>query len=239
VLETEPHWFRRWRESLILYQITLQAAMCELAQSGRLVYHGSGGQELFPGVRHVLKILLNAPMEYRIEKLKARQQSDETEPKDRRGFDDKAARHYLEQLDGIRTRRLKAIFGVDWRDSTHYDLVINISQMSLDTAARMIVEAAQSEEYQPDSESDQAFQDLMVTARVRAALAIPRETRDLAIHVRSEKGEVHLSGILSSPAVEAEIVKTVEKVPGVVKVVSDLIFTQRLGEYSSRMIVRH
>ena len=78
VLETEPHWFKRWRESLMLYRTTLQAAMCELARSGRLVYHGSGGQELFPGIRHVLKVLLNTPMEYRIERFKDRQKLDET-----------------------------------------------------------------------------------------------------------------------------------------------------------------
>ena len=40
VLETEPHWWERWMESLRLYRITLQAAMCEVAQGGKLVYHG-------------------------------------------------------------------------------------------------------------------------------------------------------------------------------------------------------
>jgi len=55
VLETQGHWWERWLESLRLYRITLQAAMCEVAQAGDLVYHGRAGQELFPGIRHVLK----------------------------------------------------------------------------------------------------------------------------------------------------------------------------------------
>ena len=42
VLEVEGHWWERWRESLRLYRITLQAAMCEVAQGGKLVYHGRG-----------------------------------------------------------------------------------------------------------------------------------------------------------------------------------------------------
>ena len=32
VLETQGHWWERWLESLRLYRITLQAAMCEVAQ---------------------------------------------------------------------------------------------------------------------------------------------------------------------------------------------------------------
>src|SRR4051812_49856364 len=32
VLETEGHWWERWLESVRLYRITLQAAMCEVAQ---------------------------------------------------------------------------------------------------------------------------------------------------------------------------------------------------------------
>ena len=44
VLETQGHWWERWLEGLRLYRITLQAAMCEVAQGGNLVYHGRGGQ---------------------------------------------------------------------------------------------------------------------------------------------------------------------------------------------------
>ena len=67
VLEAESRWWERWRESLRLYRITLQAAMCEVAQGGQLVYHGRAGQQLLPGIGHVLRVLIVAPIEYRIE----------------------------------------------------------------------------------------------------------------------------------------------------------------------------
>ena len=63
VLETQGHWWERWLEGLRLYRITLQAAMCEVAQNGNLVYHGRGGQELFPGIKHVLKVLIVSSMD--------------------------------------------------------------------------------------------------------------------------------------------------------------------------------
>lgn len=210
VLETAPHWWERWVESLRLYRITLQAAMCEVAQEGNLVYHGHGGQELFPGIRHVFKVRLTAPIEYRIAQVRARE-----------GLDEAVARHYIHEVDKARTRRLQALFGSDWQDPTRYDLVLNISRMTLETAAHLIVEAIQREEYQPTPESQQAFRDLTITARVQAVLIVSPRTRNLGINIRAEKGEVHLWGVLSDPRLEEQIVRMVEGVPGVTKVAVD------------------
>src|SRR5207245_8551758 len=97
VLESEGHWWGRWVESLRLYRITLQAAMCEVAQGGRIVYHGRAGQELFPGIRHVLKVLIIASMDYRIEQVKTR-----------RGLDNTNARQLLKELDRVRGSRSRS-----------------------------------------------------------------------------------------------------------------------------------
>lgn len=216
VLESEPHWWRRWTESLRLYRVALQAAMCELAQNGKLVYHGRAGQEFFPGVSHVLRVLLHAPMEYRLEQVRVR-----------KGLNENDARDFLEHLDRIRAHRFKAIFGVDWQDPARYDLALNISRMNLETSADLVVEIAQREEFQPDSESMQAFQDLTITARVKAALAVSPKTRDLDISVQSGQGQVRLYGLLHQPELEGEIVELVKEVPGVSKVAPDFLSTSR------------
>lgn len=211
VLETEPHWWKRWLESLRLYRITLQAGMCEIAQGGNLVYHGYGGQELFPGIRHVLKVFLAAPMEYRIRLVKAQ-----------KGLDEEAAREYLNHSDRVRARRLKAIFGVDWRDPARYDLVLNFSRMSFETAAHLVVEAVQRGEYQPTEESRQAFEDLTVTSRVQAALITSQSTRNLNLNVKAEKGQVSVWGTVDEAALEQEIIRIVKAVPGVTQVSADI-----------------
>ena len=210
VLETAPHWWERWQESLRLYRIILQAAMCEVAQGGKLVYHGHAGQELFPAIRHVLKVYLTAPMAYRVEQVRARQKLSEN-----------AALHYIEQVDKARTRRLQAIFGADWRDPSRYDLVLNIAQMSLETAAHLIIEASRRKDYQPTAESEQAFQDLTISARVQAAFIVSPRTRNLMINVRVERGQVRLSGILAQSDLEQEIVRVAEGITGVSKVEAD------------------
>ncbi|MFQ5902199.1 MAG: cytidylate kinase family protein [Candidatus Binatia bacterium] len=210
VLETAPRWWERWRESMRLYRIVLQAAMCEIAQGGNLVYHGHGGQELFPGIRHVLKVHLTAPMAYRIEQVRSRE-----------GLNETAALQYIEQVDKTRNRRLQAVFGTDWLDPSRYDLVLNIAQMTLETASHLVVEAARREDYQPTAASEQAFRELTITARVQAALVMSPKTRNLTINVRVEQGQVHVSGILAQSELEQEITRLIEGIPGVTRVVAE------------------
>lgn len=211
ILEAEGHWWERWLESLRLYRITLQAAMCEVAQGGKLVYHGRGGQELFPGIRHVLKVLVIAPVEYRIEQVKAQ-----------KGLDADAAKQFLKELDRVRTRRLRALFNVDWQDPNRYDLVLNTAHMGAESAAHLVAEAGRRNEFQPTAESEKAFQDLSISARVQAALITSPKTRNIILNVRADGGQVHISGILADPDLEEEIVRIAKSVPGVTHVVTDI-----------------
>lgn len=211
VLETQGHWWERWLESLRLYRITLQAAMCEVAQSGALVYHGRAGQELFPGIRHVLKVLIVSSVEYRMEQVKAR-----------RGLEGENARQFIRDLDRVRGRRLRALFNIDWQDPTNYDLVLNTSRAAPEMAAFLITTAAQRPEYQPTPESEKAFQDLTITARVQAALITSPKTRNVILNVVSDGGLVNISGILADPDLEREIVRIANEVPGVRQVVTDI-----------------
>src|SRR6185436_21095735 len=125
----------------------------------KVVYHGHLGHELLSGIGHVLKVLLTAPIEFRIEQIRTRQ-----------SLTDVAARHYIEEVDKARSRRLMEMFGSDWRDPNRYDLVLNISKMRREGAKQVIVEAAKLEEYQPTPASIRAFNDLALAARVHATL---------------------------------------------------------------------
>lgn len=211
VLETEGHWWERWLESARLYRITLQAAMCEVAQSGNLVYHGRAGQELFPGIGHVLKVLTVASMDFRIDQVKQRQ-----------GMDTEKARQYVKDLDRVRSRRLRSLFNVDWLDPQGYDLVINTTRVSVDMAADLITAAIQKAEFQSSPTSEKAFRDLTVSARVQAALVISPKTRNIVLNVRSDEGRVSVSGILADAELEKEIVRIAKAVPGVAEVSTDI-----------------
>jgi cytidylate kinase len=210
IVEKGPHWWERLLQDLRPYRTALQAALCELSDDGKLVYHGHLGHELLLGVGHVLKVLLTAPIEYRIEQIRARQ-----------NLTDAAARHYLEEIDKARSRRLMAMFGTDWRDANRFDLVLNMSKLRRDGAKRVIVEAAKLDEYQPTAASNQAFNDLALGARVHAVLFASPDIRGSALEVRANRGHITVSGRVDQ-GLEDEVVKLVKSVPGVTNVTSEV-----------------
>jgi cytidylate kinase len=218
VLEKDPHWWERWLQNTRPYRVALQAAMCEVAQGGNIVYHGHIGHELLPGIRHVLKILLTAPLEFRIKQIQSQQALSET-----------GARSYIEHVDEARTRRLVALFGTDWRDITRYDLALNVAQVGIEGVTRVIVEAARLERYQATAASEQDFKNLALASRVQAVLVMSPSFRNLGVTVRADNGEVHVLGAFARSVSEEELVGVIKSVPGVTKVVTDCL-PDDLGE---------
>ena len=211
VVEKDQHWWERLLQDLSPYRIALQATLCELAHDGKLVYHGHLGHELLSGIAHVLKVLLTAPIEFRIEQVRARQ-----------NLTDAAARHYIEEVDQARSRRLMAMFGADWRDPNRYDLILNMGKMRREGAKRVIIEAAKLEEFQPTPASAQVFNDLALGSRVHATLFASPKVGGSALEVRAESGHVHVRGRVGHEALEDEVAKLVKSVPGVIKLTTDL-----------------
>jgi osmotically-inducible protein OsmY len=77
-------------------------------------------------------------------------------------------------------------------------------------------------EFQPTRESTKAFQDLATTARVQAALITSPKTRNVVLNVKSDNGQVSISGILADPDLEKEIVRIAKGVGGVSEVSTDI-----------------
>jgi cytidylate kinase len=210
IVEKGMHWWERLLQDLRPYRIALQATLCELAHDGKLVYHGHLGHELLPGIGHVLKVLLTAPIDFRIEQVRARQD-----------LTDAAAHHYIEEVDKARSRRLMAMFGTDWHDPNRFDLILNMSRMRREGATRVIIEAAKLEEYQSTPASEQAFNDLALGSRVHATLFASPDAQGSGLEVRAEGGHIYVKGRVDQ-GLEDEVVKLVKNVPGVTKVTTDL-----------------
>jgi hypothetical protein len=169
------------------------------------------GHELLSGVGHVLKVLLTAPIEFRIEQVRARQNQTTS-----------SARHYIEEVDKARSRRLIAMFGADWRDPNRYDLILNMARMTRDGAKLVILEAAGLAEYQPTAESTKAFDNLALGSRVHATLMASTEVRGSALEVRAENGHVHVKGRIDHETLEDTVLQLVKTVPGVTKVTTQV-----------------
>jgi cytidylate kinase len=211
ILEREPTWWATFTRNLEPYRIALQSAFCEVARNQSIVYHGHIGHELIPKFSHVLKVLLTAPMEMRVEQIQARH-----------GFNEVAARRYIEEVDKARTRRLKGMFSSDWRDASRYDLVVNLGYMGLETAKRLIIETAQAPDYQTTPASKQAFEDFALASRVKATLLLGNDFSNSRFEVKARAGNVEISGTIPDWVSDDHITRQVSSIPGVKSVITDL-----------------
>lgn len=211
IVERDPTWWATFTHNLDPYRIALQAAFCEIARDQGIVYHGHLGHELIPKFHHVLKVLLTAPMEMRIEQVRARHK-----------LNDLAARRYVEEIDKARTRRLQGMFGTDWRDASRYDLVVNLGYMSLVTAKQLIVGAAQAPDFQMTPGSKQAFENFALASRVRATLALAEDLSQVRVDVKADNGDVNVVGTVPEWLTARHVIAQIEAIPGIKHVHADL-----------------
>jgi cytidylate kinase len=210
LMETSPEVTPLRPEQLRLYRVVMQAAMCEVLQGGKIVYHGHGGQEFLPGIAHVLRVRLLAPLAYRVARVR-----------EQRHMDQASAYLYLTKVDDIRARRVQEFFGIDWQDPRRYDLLLNLARTSLDESGQKVAEWAKRPEFQPTPASDQALQDLTVKARVEAALAVNEASRSVILNIFAKQGTVYAWGPLPDFGAEREVLRVIEGVEGVRDVIPD------------------
>jgi hypothetical protein len=197
-----------------VYRIALQAALPELAQDGNLVYHGRAGHEFFRGIRHVLNVFVDTPTESRIKEVMAR-----------KGLAAESARKYLDKLDRARAWHIRELFKIDWRDPTQYDIVLNTSRTTVETAARTIAEVSQRAEYRPTAESLQAMKDLTITARVEAVL-VASGLYISNLEVEARCGEVRVGGRILAEVVRDIASDRIRNIAGVTRVKTSFVITE-------------
>jgi cytidylate kinase len=211
--EKAPTFWEKLTASRRVYLTFVQAAMCEYAEQGNLVYHGHAGHALLPGIRHVLKVRLVAPLEYRISAVMARNAR----------MDRKAAVRYIAQVDDERTSRMRYLFDVDWRDPHHYDLILSLDKLTVDTACDLVIQAVQWEPFQPTDASRLALHNLALSSRIRAALETHPHLGPYHIGVDVEGGVVTLSGALPTDDAIQQVVSLAEQTTGITQVLNQLV----------------
>jgi len=123
----------RLKKDRKVYDEMVRSAIAEIAAIHNVVILGSGGQFLFSRVAASLHVQIVAPLPYRIARVMRTARVD---------------RARAEEIIGERDREkeifLNTLYGRDWRDPAHYDIVLNIDHFSNDVAVEIIVKAAQA-----------------------------------------------------------------------------------------------
>ena len=203
-VEKRPPLWERLIGKRTHYLTFVKAALCDQALAGPLVYHGYVGHLVFPGVSHVVRVRAIADMDYRIEAAMRHQ-----------GLSRKDAVAYIDRVDKDRRQWARSAFDVEWDDPTLYDVILNLSHMTVETACEMIVRLTERKEFQPTDVSMTALRNLALSNRVAATLARDPRTQAATLEVTADNGIVTVTGTTQSPALLEAVATVAREVNGV------------------------
>lgn len=206
-LEALPGFWDRFSQKKRLYLTLIQAALAEEVRPGRTVYHGHAEHLLLPGIPHVLRVRLIAPLEFRLAMVQDRLRLGRAE-----------ALAYIQRIDQDRRRGTEYLYGVDLADPALYDFVVNLEHLDLKEAGEVIGSAARQRGFAETPDSQAAMNDLALASRVRALLATSPGTSSLEVDVQAHDGTVRIAGRLANAALAGQIRAVVEGLPGVAAV---------------------
>lgn len=204
-LERPPGFLERFSQKRYRYLALIQASLTEEVREGKVIYHGLAGHLLLGSGRHILRTRLIAPLDYRVQMLHERLNYTRSE-----------ALAYIQKMDEQRRRWTSYLYGVNWGDPELYDLVINLEQMTIETACHIVSAAVHRRCFELTPACRRALADLALASKVRAVLAISPSTEGLELEATASDGVVTLTGKLSSAEQFTEVKRIALEVPGVV-----------------------
>lgn len=193
--------FARERE---MYLACITAALGERALSGNLVYHGHAAHLLLPGVSHVLRVRVMADLEFRVKAAMARMNLNRVQ-----------AKKYVGSVDADRARWVDFLYGIDWTDPSHYDLVINLEHISVSNAAAALCAMAELPEFKPTPASTQQLNDLLLASRARVRLGVDPRTARADVIVKAHQGILSVTHLPQQAQVAPLIPAVLEGLEGV------------------------
>ncbi|MGA2874356.1 MAG: cytidylate kinase-like family protein [Nitrososphaerales archaeon] len=194
------------------YIAYIRAALINEVKDGNIVYHGNAGHFLLRDVPQVLKVRVVASMEYRIDAAMTRNHLGREE-----------AIRYIEKKDEERASWTRFLYHVDWRNPDLYDMIINLDRMSLESACKLVCDAASLDEFKAPTDWEEVLANLIQGSQVRAAIAMNKETgkSDRAVEIEANSGVITIKGVIDSWKDAEKIEQMIQKMPGV----NDVIFS--------------
>ncbi|WP_028582421.1 cytidylate kinase-like family protein [Desulfogranum japonicum] len=170
----------RFSHGKLRYISYYKYALLNHVVNNNIVYHGLAGQYILKDIPHVFKIRVQADFEDRIEQVMKHDHVSRNKAISIIKKDDKERRKWSLQL-----------YGIDTKDSSLYDLVINIHKITVDDAVNLISSVVDTPAFQATPESQRKIEDLTLAAKIHALLI----DYSLMVEVKVENKTACLSNI--------------------------------------------
>ncbi len=196
-LHDAPTVLERFSHGKERYVAYLRSALLNHMCKDNVVYHGLAGHYFLRDIPHVLKVRILANIEDRVKEEMRRENIPAEE-----------ARYILKKDDEERRKWGINVYGVDTLDSKLYDMVLNISTMTVEDAVDILCETIRKTAFQTTAESLKKLHDLALAARVQTALMylVPK------IKVTANSGLVSIGNVEEKEIVGADKIAMLQKI---------------------------
>ena len=209
---TPGYWASFFKSRPQIFVNILESAIYEAAHKGEGVIVGHGSQVLLRSFDCAFHVRLFAPESRRVDRLVSE-----------KGLSRDAAVRLVRAQDREQANFFKFAFQMELDDPALYDLVVNTHKLAPATAARIVVDAARSEDLRACSLNALETMDrLALEKQVRAALMEARIDPSLVLIEARADGVVHVGGVSANDEDRQRVAAIVRAVAGVRKVVSEM-----------------
>ncbi len=195
-----------------LYLDYMESVIFEVARNGEGVIIGHGSQMLLRDFGCAFHVRIHASQSTRVQNLMEKQ-----------GISREAGEKLIHKFDHRQSGFFRYAFNMRWDDPSLYDVVINTKKMSVNTAAKLILETVQSEDINTCSlDALEAMEKLSLQKQIHAELLRNNiEIHSLHIEV-SENAGVYITGISRSLEDIEKIKHAMKNVPHITDITYDL-----------------
>jgi cytidylate kinase len=202
-----PSVLERFSHQRDVYLAFVRATLLQHAATGSFVYHGRAGQLLLTDVVNVIRVRIVAPMSYRVPAAMKRL-----------GIDERKAIVHIEKVDREREKWVRFLYNTEWQDTSLYDLVVNLEQLSVEEACDIVCGMISFKRFAWTDDSRRKVADMALASLVIAELARDDRTRGCTLDVSCSSGVVTIRGTVRLREVYDLVPRVASGVPGVVEV---------------------
>ncbi|MFV0438437.1 MAG: cytidylate kinase family protein [Desulfopila sp.] len=211
-LDEPPKLWQQDRDKRDAHFNLIRATFLTLCREKKnLVYHGFSGQELIRGVAHVLRVLIIADEDFRLDQA----MQELSVPREE-------AYEVLHQQDNRIKKWSRHMYNFEWNEPSLYDLVFHIGRIRPETAVQSIIDLVNSGDFAETEQSLETFANEFLASMVWSALTQHKRTNDANVIIMAHRGVVTIAGTVRTAAMAKDLDEVALKVEGVSEVINQV-----------------
>lgn len=195
-----------------VYLDRLQSVVYEVAKKGDALFFGRGSQFLLNSFDCALHVLVTGSIEKRIDRVM-----------EERRVEREVAEKIIHLSDHDKRGSLRFAFDEEWLNPHLYDLILNTDKLSIDSAVKIVIDAARSDEIKTCGiDSVKSLGKLSLHRKIEAAFLEAGLTHPNLFFTVEDVDSVRFYGLVNSLEKKEKIETVMKGIKGIKNIINDL-----------------